>query len=341
MLKCAPRRLLEPARAAVSLSELHTYFDLLESTCKMYKFKAELIANFDETMLKVSDNGKRTVISKSSEVGFTQADAHALHYTMGVTIFADGTFMKPFVILPLRTMPKLDIQVLKVFDWAGQDSGWVTKEIFKSYADFFIAEVQRRRRASMYEDNEPALLLADGHTSRLSSETMQKFRDNNIVVIIPVAHSTHIIQPLDVYFLGIFKSRMSGCTALCASKTVPEKREALLRKSVNSFYSAATIPIISASFVKAGVFPLDRRVPLSEDVAPNEDSTPSEPPKKKARGCYINNQIATGTDVISRLKRSEIERKKKEMKNGTRVKRGRPKKVKNEVAEEEEEEEAS
>jgi DDE superfamily endonuclease len=47
------------------------------------------------------------------------------------------------------------------------------------------------------------LLLVDGHTSHQSIRAANLCKDNNIILYALSAHSSHIMQPLDV---GIFKT---------------------------------------------------------------------------------------------------------------------------------------
>ena len=49
----------------------------------------------------------------------------------------------------------------------------------------------------------PVILIQDGHTSHVSIQLIELARANNVHILCLPAHTTHLLQPLDV---GVFKS---------------------------------------------------------------------------------------------------------------------------------------
>ena len=59
----------------------------------------------------------------------------------------------------------------------------------------------------------PVLLIMDGHSSHVSIDVIQLAQDTGIHLLCVPAHTTHILQPLDI---GVFKSFKSNFTKACS-----------------------------------------------------------------------------------------------------------------------------
>ena len=58
----------------------------------------------------------------------------------------------------------------------------------------------------------PVLLILDGHSSHISIEAVEFARSNGVHMLCIPAHTTHILQPLDV---GVFKSFKAAYNKAC------------------------------------------------------------------------------------------------------------------------------
>jgi hypothetical protein len=287
----------------------------LENAFNEFDFHPSLIANFDETMLQVGDKNRRAVIRRSDtlKVGYVPIEKALIHVTLGATIFADAAPMKPFVIIPNQLIPE-ELQtddMLKLVGVGGQESGWMTEAHFLSYVrDMFIPEIEKRRRILEAPDA-PALLLADGHCSRACPDALDLLAENKIMLITPVAHSSHICQALDLKFFMVMKAGINGLRWTIKTSTTPEFRKTIITAAMRAYHSAQYAPVVFASFKQAGVWPLDRKVPLGHSALvkvpqPNGEETPKTP-KKQRIAININNTILTSPE-----KRDEIRNGKKE-----------------------------
>ncbi len=78
--------------------------------------------------------------------------------------------------------------------------------------------------------NTHAVLVADGHKSRYDPETLQVLRDADIDLLIIPAHSSHILQPLDLRLNGLIKDEFRTAwiedipTVLLATVTLKPKK---------------------------------------------------------------------------------------------------------------------
>ena len=73
------------------------------------------------------------------------------------------------------------------------DTGWVHSELFLKWLQFFIQSIPPTR---------PVFLILDGHALHVSIEAIEFARNSEVHMLCILAHTTHILQPLDV---GVFK----------------------------------------------------------------------------------------------------------------------------------------
>ncbi|XP_052233194.1 uncharacterized protein LOC127846058 [Dreissena polymorpha] len=80
------------------------------------------------------------------------------------------------------------------------DSGWSTTYVFKDYLENHFLKYAART-----DENQPILLLLDGHTTHTTPELTRWARSKNLHLFCLPAHSYHLLQPLDVAVFGPFK----------------------------------------------------------------------------------------------------------------------------------------
>ena len=69
------------------------------------------------------------------------------------------------------------------------------QELYTQWFKFFIEKIPPAR---------PVLLIEDGHSSHISLDVIGLAPDNGIHLLCLPAHTTHLLQPLDV---SVFKSQ--------------------------------------------------------------------------------------------------------------------------------------
>ena len=85
----------------------------------------------------------------------------------------------------------------------GQETGWMTNDIFKDLViKHFIPFVNEKRKK---HGDKQALLVLDSHSSRACAETMKALSEAKIDCITIPAHTSHVVQPLDLTVNGMFK----------------------------------------------------------------------------------------------------------------------------------------
>src|SRR5271163_2709452 len=177
----------------------------LEALLLKYEFLPALIYNMDEIMLDASEHKIKVISCASSGHPYTEEEAKLKHITLGLYISALGGYVRPLAILPVKTLPQLDAQVQGFFSISGQPNGFIDNSIWHAWVrDVFIPHVNNIRK-NMGQPNAPVLFLVDSHSTRKHKPTKKLFADNNIIVLVFPAHSSTILQPLDLTSNGELK----------------------------------------------------------------------------------------------------------------------------------------
>ena len=159
----------------------------------------QLCFNSDETSVEIS-KPRKIIIPPGEQEGHKVDKFHfSCHISAMVTINAAGDDFVPYIIVPLKNMPK-DLTPLVAggkIDIGGSDNGWINDECFECWAKKFIERVIEIRKTYHFDQKQKAILFLDGHCSRNNRHVMDIFKKANIEVIIFPPHLTHIMQPFD------------------------------------------------------------------------------------------------------------------------------------------------
>ena len=135
----------------------------------------------------VAELGKRHVYALS-------ADEKGETHTVLSCVSATGFTVPPMMIYPRKTCvrDKLKEGAYPNTLFVSSESGWVNAELFVKWFEFFLKCIPPMR---------PVLLIQDGHSSHISIELIEMARENHVCLLCLPAHTSHILQPLDV---GVF-----------------------------------------------------------------------------------------------------------------------------------------
>ena len=202
------------------------------------------------------------------------------HVTFQVAISASGKAVTPLVIFS-KNLPRCNYSEGLPDEWSfvSTDSDYINSAIFLSwFQDCFVKQIGRSR---------PVVVGMDNHTSHLSTELIDYAKSENIELLCLPAHSTHLLQPLDVGFYHMLKTNVSsmatslGYTGL---KTIPRhKLPKLLHLALNKIAGSS----ISAAFSAVGIYHLDTtKVRLPDSVTKtNKKSTSVAVPEAECTEC--------------------------------------------------------
>ena len=118
------------------------------------------------------------------------------------------------------------------------------------------------------------LLIVDGHNSHYSRTFLQYARENSIIVICYPAHTTHILQGLDVIIFALLKCRLTEEHDLYERRTGKHiGKNNFLEVYGKAHNQALTLENIKAAFRKTGLCPFDPSVIPAEAIAPSKKSS--------------------------------------------------------------------
>ena len=194
-------RSLEHVRAKMAKeSVIMSYFDSLEQCLRKHDLldKPHLVYNIDEKGVSVEHKPPFIVAASAY-----QAQAVTSGKGQTVTIIgagsASGAAVPPYFVFKGKRM-NTDLLQGASPGTSGtiSETGWSNLDVFHTYlTNHFIKFVPGR--------DHPLLLLLDGHRSHTSLILADWAKKNIIVMFILPAHTSHLLQPLDVACYGPFQ----------------------------------------------------------------------------------------------------------------------------------------
>ena len=236
------------------------------------------IFNMDKVGLSIVHKPGRVVaaLGRRNVWAITSAKKGRTH-TILTCVSASGFTLPPFMIYPRkRITEQLKVGALPGSAFHCSESGWVTSELFMQWFHFFLENIPVCR---------PVLLILDGHTSHVSVEVIELAKVNGVHMLCLPAHTTHILQPLDV---GVFKSLKSHYYKACRKYTRENPGRVITTEVIAELVAAAwpqsLTPVnIMGGFRKCGIYPLNHGEITDREMAPSavthkevESPSPSE-----------------------------------------------------------------
>ncbi|KAJ8369676.1 hypothetical protein SKAU_G00097040 [Synaphobranchus kaupii] len=254
------------------------------------KNKRHLIFNCDETGFGDKPRSREKVLCQTGRKHiYQQQQTTRQHITVHCCVSAAGESIPPFIIFPgclPSTAYRLDGPPNALYGI--QQKGYMDGELFLKWLHHFIRYAPEER---------PIILIMDQHETHVSKEVIVLCRDNKIEILCLPAHTTHVLQSLDVAVFNPLKtafSKMASRMGLVRGDIVVGKKQfSPLLKHV--YPTAVTAENVKAGFRKAGIFPLSREavdttqvvriLPSAEGTdatpatsSPTPSSTPTTPP---------------------------------------------------------------
>lgn len=180
---------------------------------------------------------------------------------------ATGHFIPPFIIFPrVRMTQQLKQGAPPGTVFSCNPSGWMTAKDFNRWFEHFIQQVHPT-------ETNPVLLILDGHSSHTRNlEFVDRARECHVIVLSLPPHCSHKLQPLDVSFMGPFKTHFSQAIEDWL-KNKPGEVVTLNEISTllgKAYLRAASVSVAVNGFRKTGIAPFNRFVFSDADFAPAE-----------------------------------------------------------------------
>ena len=216
-----------------------------------------LIYNCDETGISfVHKPGKVvTEMGRRNVYALTSAERGKTH-TVLACVSASGYVLPPMVPETVK-----EGAIPDTF-FATSESGWINSELYLEWFRFFLEHIPPTR----------PVLLKDGHASHTTIEEIELARASNVHILCLPAHTTHVLQPLDVGVLKSFKSHFSKACSKYMSQhlgivVTTDKLAFLVAEAWPHSFTSVNI---MSGFKKTGVYPLNPGEVSDRQLAPSK-----------------------------------------------------------------------
>jgi len=192
-------------------------------------------------------------------------------------ICANGSSIPPMIIFKGNSLMTSWIPQTAPTDWyyTYNTKGWTSNEHGITWLKLFDSAT------ASTTNGKKRLLICDGHDSHISAEFVRYSIDHDILILLLVPHSSHIMQPLDVGIFGPLKRAMSSQLDPIFRTGIRTLHKAEWMESyVEARKKAITPSNILGSWRGAGLYPINKhRVlhQLSDIQGPSHPRSPSTP----------------------------------------------------------------
>ena len=203
----------------------------------------------------------------------TSAEKGRTH-TVVSCVSASGVALPPFIIYPRkRAVPDaLKAGALPGTVFKNSDNGWITQDIYLEWFKQFLQWIPPQR---------PVVLIEDGHESHITIDVIELAHQNDVHLLCLPAHTSHILQPLDIGVFKLFKSHYSkACRKYIMDNPGRVITSDVIARLVAEAWPHSFTPVnILSGFKKRGVYPLnpsevdDRMLAPSKAVSTASDRT--------------------------------------------------------------------
>ena len=268
-----------------------------------------LLFNADETMIE-SKNKRKVVVPNDVRLVIEAGMPILPHISAMVCSNVFGQGPPPLVILEgLKNIPN----ELKPFAEAGvisigsTPSGFMTRDLFLLWIILFINWLMEyRMKLPLYLQQEKALLILDGHTSRECPLAMVLLRKAFVDVLVLPSHSTHVLQWFDVgiaavlkqtYATRIKKNLKQAAADTSITSNLAKFRYAVVKSFIDALTACLTISNCTSAAKQTGFYPYDPRAPEQSPFVRN--LTQEEQDRLVARQERNANRFTISSNIIT------------------------------------------
>lgn len=226
------------------------------------------IFNIDETGVSVVHKPGKVVAEVGRRVwSLTSAERGKTH-TVVTCISASGFVLPPCLIYPRKKAVPDNFRDGAVPGtlFRSTENGWINQQVYLEWFQWFITVIPPAR---------PVLLIEDGHGSHISIELIELARANNVYLLCLPAHTTHILQPLDI---GVFKSFKTFFSKACHKYLTKNPGRVItsdvIASLVGEVWPQSLTPLnIMGGFRKSGIYPLNPGAVTDRQLIPSRATT--------------------------------------------------------------------
>ena len=268
-------------RALVSRESLSMWFnemkEYMDSVDISILVSPDRLFNADETGFSLCPKGKKVVACKGDKHVYSLSSNTKTNITVVVCTSAIGNFLPPMMIFPYKKKPLFNpLDDFPKAHFEISPNGWITAEVFLAWMrDVFVKQVENVKK--------PLCLFVDGHTSHTALlETSNLCRQHNIVLYCLKAHSSHIIQPIDLAFTGSVKVHWEKAVRRHMQETGEAVNIRSFARVLKPAWEAAAVPENGfKGFAASGIYPYNpEKVLSSHKLSPSLNFFNTPPPSE-------------------------------------------------------------
>jgi hypothetical protein len=241
------------------------WFETVRATIQEHGIHEDNIWNFDETgfAIGVCSTSKMITAVERSERPRRVIQGNREWVTIIETIGSRGVYLPPVIILKASAQQAAWFQEPKLpRNWwiSTSQNGWTTDEIGLLWLKNIFEPLSKR-----YMTGAKRLLILDGHSSHLTAEFDDFCKQNAIICLCMPAHTSHLLQPLDVGVFGPLKEAYGKLLEdrMAAGNNHIDKED-FLSLYPDAHKQVFTSANICSGFRGAGLKPLDPEHVLSK-----------------------------------------------------------------------------
>ncbi|XP_046576244.1 MFS-type transporter clz9-like [Haliotis rubra] len=295
-LKVQKPRSLELQRAkATSKETVGHYFKELGQMLDKYNLKdnPNRIYNIDEKGI-VENHTPPSVVSSSQATPYAVTCPRSSTTTIIGCGSASGAVIPPYFVFKGKRMREENMTG-STPGAAGtvSDSGWSNSQIFRQYLEHHLL-----KNSVIASVDRPLLILYDGHRSHVSLSLITWAREHNIILFVLLAHTSHVLQPLDVCCFGPFSKIYNNLRHkfMRNNPTVAVAKHSVCELACKAYSLALTPSNLQSSFKTCGIYPFDNSTVSRINFAPSTVfHTPCEDADRSERVDNSNDKTTTSS----------------------------------------------
>lgn len=238
-------------KKAINPFIVYPYYDLLNKTLHDLNLleKPSAIWNLDETSFSKDPEIYKIVGLKGYAATRVISSPGKDNTTVLLGINALGEKMPPLIIFKGKHMwdEWTSAEAYPGTTYAATKNGWMESDIFETYfKKVFIPNIG---------DERPVLLTYDGHATHVGLNIIEEARKAKITILKLPAHTSHVLQPLDVAVMKSFKDRWDQLLVkwqrLNVGATLPKKEFVRL---IGEVWTQIDSQVLKNGFRKTGIY---------------------------------------------------------------------------------------
>jgi hypothetical protein len=261
-------RKLETSRVnGVSNDIVTTYFDKFQSICKKYSITQANTWNMDEHGMGLGICTNSTVLCGTyKKRAYTRSPQNSEWATVIECASATGESVRPTIIFKGKTPQTtwFDLKNVPKWPYTCSQKAWITTDIAITWLKtVFMKETDRG-------DRKWRLLILDNHSTHRSPEFVRIAFENRIRVFYLPAHSSHVLQPLDICFFSPLKRLYRAAIARLAilDEGAPVKKQRFVQQYELARNQILDRKVVLKGWKGAGLWPWNPELVLGSVFVP-------------------------------------------------------------------------